>query len=261
MAYSSPTPEELYALRLRGAELYWLLEDNTIAVRDCGEVYGITRRGVVLTPCSFIAENVQKSILKCSCQDGMSENILISDTLPIIESELRLNDFIKRRQKNYCIHARTVLLPSFFIKDGITYANLINPNTEINIPVIEDSIAYLSERPRLIAVNDEVSWSILGVFGSKGGLVCLSAQCSNNQSKCSHLEYYVRKCNERGIDPQLYTACNDDPINTVRSERTIPFPLSAELQLKCQNLSNGLEHYPNEIRPEQGKLEGCCGLR
>ena len=107
-------------------------------------------------------------------------------------------------------------------------------------------------------VHDGISWSVLGPFGAKSALCCLSALCSPKPQDCSHMEFYISDREAKGIDPKLFTACSDDPVNNVRSKNAIPFPLTPEMQEKSHNLAVGLENFPNEIRPAESQFAGCC---
>ena len=252
--------EELYALKLRSNGSFWVLDDKSLVIRDKGKNVQLTRKGVVLTPCSFSVQGqyLEKVLLKCTCVDAKSEYKILSNSLPIFQMEKSLLDFVSLRQQKACDHVKTALSSTFFIQDDITYMRFINENAEFDIETIDGPVAYLSEKPRLIAVHDCISWSVLGAFGAKSGLTCSSAQCTALQSRCSHMECYQGKCDDMGIDPQLFGACNDDPINEVRSSSPIPFPLSPELQTKCHSLGMGWAHHPAEIHPEPDRLLGTC---
>ena len=255
------TPENLYSVKLRSADAFWLLEDKSIVIREKDRNFALTRNGVVLTPCSFFAHGtgVECTFLKCSCAHAKNEYSILSDSLPMFEMEKNLRDFAALRQKNACIHVRTVMNPIFYIKDDLTYEAFVSNHQEFDIPMLDGPVAHLSDRPRLIAVHDQITWSVLSSFGAKSGLSCASAQCTDVQSRCTHMERYQVICEDLGEDPQLFAACSDEPINNVRSQEPIPFPLSTELQKKCRDIAMGMDYLPSEIHPEPERLRGTCG--
>lgn len=158
----------------------------------------------------------------------------------------------------YCDHAKVVSSSSFLVDDGIRYLDLVRDQEEVSLPLYEGPVAPLSEKPKLIAVDDGISWAVLGAFGSNSALTCCSASCSNMASGCSHLDRYKGRCDEEGTDPELIGAGSDTPMNTTRSTKPIPFPLPRDLQTKCHDFASGKQHYPNVIQLEADLFDGTC---
>ena len=255
------TDLEIYCAKLRTVEnSYWLLDDDhSIALRCKGKNNAFTRKAVVVTPRPFSThENINNNVilLKCSCAEAKGENKIISEAFTILDSDQKLNDFVKKRTDTYCIHAKVVSLPSFLIHDEICYLDFVREQAEVSLNIHEGPVAPLCSKPRLIAVHGGISWAVLGAFGSKSGLSCCAASCSSTASRCSHMERYKGRCEDEGVDPVLFGACDDEPENKTRSKKPIPFPLPIDLQTKCQDLASGKQQYPTTIRPDDDDLFG-----
>ena len=158
------TPEEIYALKLRTSGGFWILEDKTLVIQGKDKNASLTRKGYVLTPCCFLVGGTarEKVILKCTCHDAKEEYSIISNTLPIFQSEKDFVDFVSLREKKACMHVKTVLLPLFYIWDSITYSEFIKDYDETDVPMLDGPVAFLCDHPRLIAVNDGITWAVFG---------------------------------------------------------------------------------------------------
>ena len=257
----SVSPHEIYGIKVKESNSFWILEDKSLVIRERDKNLNLTRKAFTITPYTFSSQDEvmhHEVVLKCSCEEGKSESKIITQSLPLFQTKDALSDFVKKRREKVCFHVKTVSLPLFTLTDSQSYYQFVNDTRDLEFPCHEGPIAFLSETPRVIAVNDEISWSALVPFGKHSGLVCTAAVCAPLKNKCSHIERYQERCGEENIEPVMFGACNDNPINTVRSSYPIPFPPNRELQEKNFNLANGFESYPTEIRPEKELMDGCC---
>ena len=157
------TPEEMYALKLWSAGAfigYFIMEDKALIVREKDKNCALTRKAVVITPCSFSVGGSQREeiVLKCSCSDAKSENSIISETLPIFDRDRNIEHFVSLRNKNACIHVKTVMLPLFQVQENLPYADFLKKYDDDDdgddnetVAMIEGPVADLIEAPRLIA--------------------------------------------------------------------------------------------------------------
>ena len=120
-------------------------------------------------------------------------------------------------------------------------------------------MCVLSEKPRLIAIHDGMTWSVLGSFGIKSGLVCCLSTCKDRKNKCSHLEAYVKTCENQDIEPDIFKSNTEEPILNIRSFKPISYhPMAEALRTKSHRLAAGLDHFPDVIQPDEEDLNGHC---
>ena len=245
----------LYVEKIVNQELFWLLENNCLVLRNIDKNNHPTRKPILLTPHEFTVldhPDLRETLLQCSCDEGKNEHELISKAPVCFSSTQRLNNFKANREKEYCFHIQAALHPSFFIERNITFHQLLCENKE-PISATEGPVAILSIVPRLVAVHDDLTWGILGSFGIQNSLVCCLSVCKHEKKKCSHMKRYIEDCDRRELDPELCTASSEEPLLSVESSVKIPF-----FPLPRKRLASGLDRWPSEIRPEKELYHGTC---
>ena len=161
----------------------WLLEDNVLVIRDWDKVGRLTRKAVVLKPRSFHAKNdpsYNVTLLLCSCDNSVYEHEIL-DTAPVsFGTTIDLLHFHQKRMTKACAHVHVVLQNELTLDQGESYADILNTNEPVDLDVIEKPLAFLSPKPRLIAVFDGLTW---GVLGAKNWIVLRSFYLCKKQNQ------------------------------------------------------------------------------
>ena len=241
----------------------WLLDHNCVVICTLDKSNRLSRKAVLITPTSFTSQQnyqLRETIFQCSCIEAEKEHLLISKAHVCFASTKQLECFADSRKEQYCIHALAALNENFLIRGEMSYWALINEHECDDNLANDGPVSFLLEVPKLIAVHDGLTWGVLGPFGARNGLVCLLSTCKEQKNRCSHRKKYIDHCEERDVDPELFTASTEEPLISVLSSKKIPFfPLPIELAHANHMLSSGLLRWPAQISPEQDTLEnGHC---
>ena len=207
----------------------------------------------MITPETFTSQDDydrREIVLRCSCAEAEVEHKLITKAPICFASTNKLDHFAASRREKYCFHLLAAVSETFLVQD-LTYKNYLRAHEHDDDEEYYEPVIFLSDKPRLIAVHDGMTWGVMGPFGVKNGLVCFLSTCRDMQNRCTHLKKYLGHCEERDIDPELFTAGTEEPQISVLSSQKIPFfPLPIELAHTNHMLSSGLLMWPAQIRPE-----------
>ena len=222
-----------YAEKCMKEQDYWLLEDNVLVIRDQDILGRLGKKAIVLTPRTYYAINdptFHTTLLLCSCLDSIDEHEILDKAPACFGSSIELACFAQKRNDKACLHVRVALRKEFLVAPGITYAQILQQNDH-EIATIEKPDCVLKQvKPHLRAVFDDMSWGVLGPFGSKGSVTCCMSTCKDNKNSCSHLKKYLQLCDERNVPPELYMANTEAPKVIIYSYKRLAFhPLSDEL--------------------------------